>query len=132
MELYLDRQGDGPEFARVTKQLKEKDGRPIGAASKIAILDYRMYEVEYEDGHKVAISANAISSNLFVQLDQDGQRCVLFDEIIIGKRMDHILNRKTHSSTYPTEIKEGVRQLKAGKYVSNGSMGSPHGIRSRT
>ena len=41
-----------------------------------------MYEVEYEDGHKVAMAANAISSNLFTQVDQDGQRFVLFDEII--------------------------------------------------
>ena len=41
-----------------------------------------MYEVEYEDGHRSAMSANAIVSNQFAQVDQDGQRFVLFDEII--------------------------------------------------
>jgi hypothetical protein len=82
MELALERQGDGPEFARVTKRLKDKDGRPIGTASDNPILDSRMYEVEYEDGHKIAMAANAIASNLFAQVDQDGQRFVLFDEII--------------------------------------------------
>ena len=82
MELYLDRKGDGPEFARVTKQLKDKDGRPIGTASKNPILNSRMYEVEYEGGHKVAIATNVIASNLFAQVDQDGQRFLLFDEII--------------------------------------------------
>ena len=41
-----------------------------------------MYEVEYGDGHKVAMAANAIKSNLFAQVDQDRQRFVLFDEII--------------------------------------------------
>ena len=82
MELDLDRQGESPKFARVIKRLKDKDRRPIGTASKNPILDYRMYEVEYEDGHKVAMAANAIASNLFAQVDQDRQRFLIFDEII--------------------------------------------------
>ena len=41
-----------------------------------------MYEVEYEDGHKVAMAANIIASNLFAQVDQDRQIFVLSDEII--------------------------------------------------
>ena len=82
MELDLDRQGEGLGFARVTKRLKDKDGRPIGTASKNPILDSIMYEVKYEDGHKVAMAANTISSNLFAQVDQDGQIFVLLDEII--------------------------------------------------
>ena len=41
-----------------------------------------MYEVKYKDGHKVAMAVNAIVSNLFAQVDQDGQIFVLFDEII--------------------------------------------------
>ena len=82
IKLALDRQVEGPKFARFTKQLKDKDRRTIGTESKNTILDSRMYEVEYEDGHKVAMAANAIASNLFVQVDQDGQRFVLFDEII--------------------------------------------------
>ena len=41
-----------------------------------------MYEVKYEDCHKVAMAANTIVNNLFVQVDQDGQRFVLFDEVV--------------------------------------------------
>ena len=82
MRLDLDKQGEGPEFARVTKRLNEKYGRPIGTVSKNPILDSRMYEVKYEDGHKLAMAANAIASNLFAQVDQDEQRFVLFNEII--------------------------------------------------
>ena len=41
-----------------------------------------MYKVKYKDVHKVAMAANAIKINLFAQVDQDGQRFVLFDEII--------------------------------------------------
>ena len=43
MELELDRKGEGPKFARVDKRLKDKDGRPIGTASKNPILDSQMY-----------------------------------------------------------------------------------------
>ena len=82
MELDLDRQVEGPKFSRFTKQLKDKDRRTIGTESKNPILDSQMYEVEYEDGHKVAMAANVIVSNLFAQFDQDRQRFVLFEEII--------------------------------------------------
>ena len=61
----------------VTKRLKYKDGRPIGTASKTPILDSRMYKFEYKDGPKVAMAANAIA-----KVDQDGQKCVIFDEMI--------------------------------------------------
>ena len=81
MELALDRHDDGPEFARVNKRLKEKDGIPIRIAADIPILDKRMYEVEYADGYKTAMTANKIASNLFSQVDQYGQRFLLFNAI---------------------------------------------------
>ena len=63
MEIAINRHDDGTEFARVTKLLKEKDGLPIGTASKNPILYPRMYEVEYADGYKTAMAANAIANN---------------------------------------------------------------------
>ena len=52
--------------------IKGKYGLPIGTASENPILDPRMYEVEYLDGYKTAMAANAIANNLFAQVDQDG------------------------------------------------------------
>ena len=43
IELALDRYDDGPEFARVNKRLKEKDGRAIGIAADNPILYTRVY-----------------------------------------------------------------------------------------
>ena len=43
MELALDRHDDGPEFSRVNKRLKDKDGRPIGIAADNPILYTRVY-----------------------------------------------------------------------------------------
>jgi hypothetical protein len=87
MELLLDRPGVEPEFARVTKRLKDANGLPIGKSNNNPILDTRLYEVEYQDGYKAAMSANTVAENLFAQVDDDGHRQVLFNEII-GHRTD--------------------------------------------
>ena len=58
MELAMPRESDGPEYARVTKRLKDAKGLPIGTANDNPILDTRMYEFEYLDGYKQSLAAN--------------------------------------------------------------------------
>ena len=78
----MPRESDGPEYARVTKRLKDEKGLPIGTANDNPILDTRMYEVEYLDGYKQSLAANVIAMNMFAQVDAEGNRHVLFDQII--------------------------------------------------
>ena len=61
MELALPRDDEGPEFARVTKRLRDNEGIPIGTTNDNPLLDSRIYEVEYNDGHKASLSANSIA-----------------------------------------------------------------------
>jgi len=61
----LPRDDEGPEFARVTKRLRDKNGIPIGTSNDNPLLDSRIYEVEYNDGHKASLSANSIAQNMF-------------------------------------------------------------------
>ena len=82
MEDTLPRDTEGPEFSRVTKRLKDANGLPIGTANANPILDTRMYDVEYIDGHKASLTANAITQNMFAQVDDKGNIHVLFEEII--------------------------------------------------
>ena len=89
MELALPREGGEVQFGRVVKRLRDKDGLPIGTANDNPILDSRMYEVEFQDGYKTSLAANAIAENLFAQIDDEGNRHVLFQEII-----DHRTNGK--------------------------------------
>ena len=81
MEMAIDRGGEHPEWAKVTKRLRDNEGNPIGRAHDNPILDTRMYEVEYKDGHKAALAANIIAENLFAQVDDEGHRHVLFEAI---------------------------------------------------
>ena len=89
MELALPRDGAEVQFGRVVKRLRDKDGLPIGTANDNPILDTRMYEVEFQDGHRASLAANAIAENLFAQIDDEGNRHVLFSEIV-----DHRTNGK--------------------------------------
>ena len=82
MEVALPRDSDGPEYAKVTKRLRDANGKPIGRAHDNPILDTRLYEVEYLDGHKASLTANTIAENLFSQVDDEGNRHVLFDAIL--------------------------------------------------
>ena len=54
----------------------------VAGANDNHLLDTRIYEVEYHDRYKAALAANAIALNLFAQVDDEGNRHVLFDEII--------------------------------------------------
>ena len=83
MELALPRYGGETTFARVTKRLKDANGLPIGTSHENPILDTRVYEVEYVDGHKASMEANAIAiaMNLFAQVDAEGNNHALFNEI---------------------------------------------------
>ena len=73
---------DLSEYAKVTKRLRDANGLPIGTANDNPILDTRLYEVEYLDGYRTSLAANAIAENLFSQVDEEGNMHVLFDAII--------------------------------------------------
>ena len=82
MEVVLPRDDEGPTFAKVTKRLRDANGIPIGTANDNPILDSRMYEVEYLDGYRASLSANAIAENMFAQVDEDGNRYTILDDIV--------------------------------------------------
>ena len=85
MEIALPRGGgdlEDVQFAKVTKHLRDAEGRPIGTASDNPLLDTREYEVEFLDGHVESMSANLIAQHLFSQVDEEGHRHILLDDII--------------------------------------------------
>ena len=83
MELAIPR-GDNPnpQYTKLIKRLRDANGIPIGTANENPILNSCMYKVEYQDGTRASLVANYIAKNLFTQVDQEGNRHVLLDEII--------------------------------------------------
>ena len=80
MELTLPHK-ESQSWARVTKRLRDANGLPIGIVDQNPLLDTRIYEVEYSDGHKTSLSANFIAENMFAQVDDEGNRFQLLSEI---------------------------------------------------
>ena len=83
MELAIPIDGDGPDFVKVTKSLRDNNGMPVGRDQNNLIIDTRMYELYYKDGHKASMAANEIAENMFAQVDGEGNRHVLFQNIFI-------------------------------------------------
>ena len=81
MKLEIPIDEDGPDFSKVRKRLRDKGRLPIGRAHNNSILDTRIYELEYKDGQKYFLAANEIAENIFDQVNGEGNRHVLFQEI---------------------------------------------------
>ena len=101
MELSLTHGGEAtPQYAKVTKRMRDANGIPIGTANDNPILDMRMYEVEFLDGTKTSLSANYIAEKLFSQVDDDGNRQVLLDEITDHRTNgSHVLQQDAYITT---------------------------------
>ena len=74
--------GDAKQPARVIRQKRDVDSAPIGQASTNPYLDTSLYKVEFNDGHVEAYSANLIAESIYEQLDDEGNKNRLIDEII--------------------------------------------------
>ena len=58
----------------------------VGRASSNPFLDTSMYEVEFQDGHVESYAANLIAENIYEQLDDEGNKYRLIDQIIDHKK----------------------------------------------
>jgi hypothetical protein len=96
--LHLDPQGGGDQedvqFAKVTKQLRDKEGRPIGMAHDNPLLGIREYKVEFLDGHQESLSANITAQHMFSQVDEEGHRHLLLDDIADFRKNDTAINKE--------------------------------------
>ena len=73
MELAMPRgQNDGPEFAKVTKRLRDANGLLIGTKNDNPLLNTRIYEVEYTDTYKASLTANSTAMNIYAQVNDEG------------------------------------------------------------
>lgn len=86
--------------------MRDANGIPIGVANDNPILDTRVYEGEYMDGRKASLAANAIATNTFAQIDDDGNRFVLLDSIV-----DHRTDgtELQHDDAFVTSKNDGKR-----------------------
>ena len=93
-EISVDQGDVHPVRATVTKRLKDNRGNPIGTAHPNPIMDSRMYEVEFADGHKQAMAANIIAENMYASVDEQGHRHLLLDMIVGHRRSGDAVSKE--------------------------------------
>ena len=84
-ELLLPK-GDEWISATVVKRKRGADGNLIGKRNPNPLLDTRVYEVQFPDGHSEEYTANLIAEALYSQTDEFGNQYLLLSEIIDHKR----------------------------------------------
>ena len=89
MELALRPSEEEPaHYARVKRRSVDDEGRPLGIPSNNPLTDARKYDVEFLDGRIQTMTANVIAENLIAQVDDEGHRHLLLDEIIDHRKTD--------------------------------------------
>ena len=93
------------QYGKVTKRLRDAEGRPIGTANDNPLLDTREYTVEFMDGHTESLSANIVAQHLFSQIDEEGNRHVLLDDIVDHRRSDSAVSKEDAFVTMSNGVK---------------------------
>ena len=95
MEVGLPQGSDDQlHHAMVKRRAVDSEGKPIGIESSNPLTDTRVYEVEFLDGTKESLSANIIAENLLAQVDEEGHRQLLMDEIINHRKNADAIEKK--------------------------------------
>ena len=69
------------KMARVTKRMKDDQGKPIGTANANPSHDTTMYKITYVDGDTAEVEANIIAKNMFNQIDSEDYHYQILKEI---------------------------------------------------
>jgi hypothetical protein len=84
--------GDQFILGKVIDRKRDIHGQPVGRSHNNPILDTRVYQVEFPDGHSEEFTANTIAECLYSQVDDEGKQYVIIDEIIDWQTDDSALD----------------------------------------
>jgi hypothetical protein len=80
---------DGDEvLCKVKGRKRDTNGIPIGERNNNPILDSRIFQVEFPDGHIEEYSTNVIAEAILSQADEDGNNYGILEEIVEHRRRD--------------------------------------------
>ena len=92
----------------VKRKKPDNDGKTIDIEHRNSLTDMRAYEVEFIDGTTETLTANIITENLITQVDEEGHRKLLLEDIINYVRNSDAVHR---DDTFFDTI-TGMRQRK--------------------
>ena len=103
MEVGIPRGPDGElENAKVKRRALDVDDMPIGRVSNNPVLDTRAYEVQYSDCTVRILPANLIAECILSQVDEEGHKEMLFEEIIDNRSNQATIKCSDGKTQYKT------------------------------
>ena len=109
--------GAGFEPATVKSRKRDADGRPIGLRHSNPLLDSRVYEIEYPDGHVEEVAANVIADAIYSQVDSEGREHVILDEILEHRSDGNAIKKEKGYEITPTGTRRLVKTTKGWKLL---------------
>jgi hypothetical protein len=76
--------GEGEVLARVHSRKRDTNGNLIGERNTNPILDTRVFNLEYPDGHIEEYTTNIVAENLYSNVDENGYSTALFEAVKIA------------------------------------------------
>lgn len=74
--------GDRYEKETILRRKRNNDGMLVGRANPNPILDTRVFEVVFPDGHIAEYATNVIAENMFAMVDEEGYETAIIKSII--------------------------------------------------
>jgi len=74
--------GDSFVKGQVVARKRDANGNTRGKAHSNPVLDSRVHEVQFSDGHTEEYAANVIADSIYAQVDDEGFEHIILDEII--------------------------------------------------
>jgi hypothetical protein len=114
--------------AKVIGRKHDLQGQPLELANANPILDTRVYDVQFPDGHTESYAANTIVENMYAQVDSEGNQFLLLSKIT-DHRSDTTAIHMDDKFIQQGNNRLCIRQQKVGSYKYNGKMAHPPGNR---
>ena len=92
-EVLLPKDGKHMQAAQVIGRSTDDNGIPIGEYDANPILNSRVYDVMFPDGSVQQYAANIIAENVYSQVDEEGHRYIMLDEIVDHRKNDDAVEK---------------------------------------
>ena len=92
-EVLLPQDGEHMRAAQVIGRATDMNAQPVGEYNSNPILNTRVYDVMFPDGSIQQYGANIIAENILSQVDEEGHRYLIMDEIVDHRKGDDAIEK---------------------------------------
>ena len=117
MEVEIDMEEHGLCHGEVEKRAVDTNGNPTGVANDNVSLDSRACKIEFTDGQAETMTTSVIVENLPAEMDVEGNRFLLVEEIEDHRKTAHAMPREQGTCETSCRIKRKRRTTRGWEFL---------------